>query len=166
MSGASHLPFVVQTGVILWVGDCGPLGRGPPLWKSLMECMSRNHLTSSIPSVILSSMNDFEGTLPQLTSAGDYDHLPIPLPGSSSSEKASLAVVLCDNKTICVLIETILHRSGMTQAEVCRRLGISSSNFNQYRLGRRMKPSVWWLARLIDVCGGRLFVEFPPRPIR
>ena len=90
---------------------------------------------------------------------------PIPLPSSSSPSTSNLAVVLLDERAIAVLIDQLLARAGLSQAEVCRRLAISPSSFNQYRLHRRANPSIKWLVRLVEMCGGHITVEFPSKPL-
>lgn len=88
---------------------------------------------------------------------------PIPIPSLSgpTARQATSVVLLDDENALAALIDQLLMRSGLSQREVCRRLGISESNFNQYRLKRRVKPSVWWLNRLAQVCGARLLIEWP-----
>lgn len=90
---------------------------------------------------------------------------PVPVPTVPASNPASIAVVLDDPKAVTSLIIQLLQRSGMSQAEMCRRLGIKPQSMQQYKAGRRMKPSAEWLARLVQVCGGRLLVEFPTTPL-
>ncbi len=95
---------------------------------------------------------------------------PFPLPslisGSSPLSPGAGVVVLSDPKTVAPLLEQLLSRSGLTVAEVCRRLDCSRSSFNQYRYCRRTRPSVQFLSRVVEVCGGRLMVELPARPLR
>lgn len=95
----------------------------------------------------------------------DPSFQPVPLPSTSASSPAPIAVVLNDPRAITNLISQLLGRSGMTQAEMCRRLGIKPQSMQQYKGGRRSKPSVEWFARLVSVCGGRLIVEFPTTPL-
>lgn len=98
-----------------------------------------------------------------LVPAGAY--APVPLPSTSASNPASIVVVLNDPRAVTNLISQLLARSGMSQAELCRRLGIRPQSLQQYRAGRRSKPSAEWLARLVQVCGGRMIVEFPTTPL-
>ena len=91
---------------------------------------------------------------------------PFVAPSSHQSEVSNLAPVLLDNRAIVALIDQLLARAGLSQAEACRRLGITPSSFNQYRLGRRQKPSMWWMVRLAQVCGARMFVEYPSTPLQ
>ena len=94
---------------------------------------------------------------------------PIPLPAqhqSGLSSTPNLSPVLLDDRAIGAVVEQLLARAGLTQAEACRRLGIQPSSFNQYRLGRRRRPSVRWLVRLAGICGGRILVEYPTEGVK
>ena len=90
---------------------------------------------------------------------------PLVLPSSHQSTSSNLSPVLLDDRAIIALIDQMLARAGLSQAECCRRLGISPSSFNQYRLGRRSRPSLWWMVRLAEVCNARLFIEYPSKPL-
>ena len=90
---------------------------------------------------------------------------PTIIPSSHQVSSSNLSAVLLDNRAIVALIDQLLARAGLSQAEACRRLGITPSSFNQYRLGRRCKPSMWWIVRLAEVCGAKVFVEFPSKPL-
>lgn len=85
---------------------------------------------------------------------------PPPLP-SSILPSSDVAVVLTDAESTARIVEQVLERAGMSQREVARRLGIQPQSLNQYVRSRRMNPSVEWLARLVEVCGGQLLVRFP-----
>ena len=86
-------------------------------------------------------------------------------PSSNYPTTSNLATVLLDHRAIVALIDQLLARAGFSQAEACRRLGINPTSFNQYRLGRRQKPSLWWVVRLAEVCGAKVLVEFPSKPL-
>lgn len=86
-------------------------------------------------------------------------------PSSNHSSSSNLAAVVLDDTAIAKLIDSLLTRAGLSQAEVCRRLGITPSSFNQYRLGRRVRPSLWWVVRLAEVCGAKVWVEYPHKPL-
>ena len=90
---------------------------------------------------------------------------PVITPSSASSSSQSLAAVLLDDRAIASLVEQLMARAGLSQAEICRRLKIDPTTFNQYRNGRRKRPSLWWMVRLAEVCGARLFIEWPSKPI-
>ena len=91
---------------------------------------------------------------------------PTPLPSQHTHTPTSdnLSVVLLDDRAIGAVVDQIMARAGLSQAEVCRRLGIHPTSFNQYRLGRRVRPSLWWVVRLAEVCGARVYVEYPSQP--
>jgi predicted transcriptional regulator len=85
------------------------------------------------------------------------------LPASSlATQRASILVILDDEKALTHLINQLLDRAGLSQAEVARRLGISKQGISQYRSLRRKKPSLQWFTKMVQVCGGRLSVDFPP----
>ena len=87
----------------------------------------------------------------------------IPSQSSQPTINPNTATVVLDNVAIAALVDQLLTRAGLSQAEVCRRLGIHPTSFNQYRLGRRVKPSLWWMTRLANVCGARIVIEFPTK---
>lgn len=92
--------------------------------------------------------------------------LPVPLPSSTGGTSTpSTAVVGQDARSIQRLVELLVERSGTPQAELARRLGITIQSLNQYVRGRRVEPSLRWMARLAEVCGARLVIEFPSRPL-
>lgn len=59
------------------------------------------------------------------------------------------------------VIQMILERAGLSQSEVARRLGIRQQSISQYQTARRANPSLIWVARLAEICGARLIVEWP-----
>lgn len=86
----------------------------------------------------------------------------IPLPSSSSSPPSHpRAVLVADDRAVSGLITLLLDRSGVSQHELARRLGIKVQSISQYKRGKRANPSVKWLARLVEAVGGKLYVEFP-----
>lgn len=88
----------------------------------------------------------------------------VPLP-SASPLAPTVLVVAPDDQAILSLIRLLLDKSGLTQAEVGRRTGTSQEAISFYRKGRVKRPSIQWLARLASVCGARLYIEFPSRPL-
>lgn len=86
----------------------------------------------------------------------------VPLPSSSSFPPSHpRAVLVADDRAVASLITLLLDRSGVSQHELARRLGIRVQSLAQYKRGKRSNPSVKWLARLVEACGGKLYVEFP-----
>lgn len=90
---------------------------------------------------------------------------PVPLPSLYSPAKPTTSVVLPDDRVVNSLIEQLLNRAGLPEAELARRLGIKRQSLNQYKISRRRRPSVQWLARLAEACGARLLIEFPAKPL-
>lgn len=98
----------------------------------------------------------------------DTPFIPTPIPSLSSSSTPSrpsltsrLSVVIPDDRGITSLIARLIDQSGLHQVELANRMGVCRQSVNQYRIGRRSNPSIQWLARLVNVCGGRLLIEFP-----
>ncbi len=58
------------------------------------------------------------------------------------------------------LIELLIQRSGVSQAELARRLGITPQALGQYVKAKR-RATFHWLVRLAQVCGARVTVDFP-----
>lgn len=93
------------------------------------------------------------------------DIIPVPFPSSSVRDTTPLTAVTADEESIIALIDQLLNRSGLSQRELSKRIGIDERNLSQYRHFRRRRPSVWWLARLATACGARLWIEWPTRPL-
>ena len=93
--------------------------------------------------------------------------IPFPLPSTSSTTPtSSLAVVVNDDRAIARLIEELLNRSNLTETELAERIGVARQSLHQYRSLRRKRPSIQWLARLVEAAGGRIYVEFPTRQLK
>ena len=84
-----------------------------------------------------------------------------PIPGVRRAEYSTPTIVLSHDKSVRVLIDELLRRSGLTQSEAARRLGINRSTIQKYRDGRVKRPSFAWFVRLAEVCGARVCVDFP-----
>lgn len=103
---------------------------------------------------------------PLLTLSDPPDDGPaiVPMPATSPFRQSSiLTPVVCDERAIGRLLETILHRSGMSIEEAARRLGVTSNSIRQYLAGRRRKPSLLWFVRLANLCGSSVEVRFPTK---
>lgn len=91
---------------------------------------------------------------------------PVPLPSTSAvpsfRSTSTLTPLVCDERAIGRLLETLIDRAGLSIEEVARRMGVASSNtVRQYLAGRRSKPSLLWFIKLATLCGARVTVEFP-----
>jgi hypothetical protein len=89
-----------------------------------------------------------------------------PLPSSQSSytpfhRTSPLTPLVCDRRAIQRLLETLLHRSGLSTREAGVRMGGSENSLRNYLKGRVGKPSLYWFVRLVEACGGRVLIEFP-----
>jgi lambda repressor-like predicted transcriptional regulator len=91
----------------------------------------------------------------------------VPIPASSSipafKSTSTLTPVVCDERAIGRLLETILHRSGLSIEEVSRRMGVTSNTIRQYLAGRRSRPSLLWFVKVAGLCGATVTVQFPDR---
>lgn len=87
------------------------------------------------------------------------------IPPSSASSPPSLprTVVVADDRAVASLISDLIERTGVSQHELARRLGIKVQSINQYKMAKRANPSIKWLMRLIEAGGGRLVVEYPEK---
>lgn len=87
------------------------------------------------------------------------------LPSNSTASvfrtSSSLTPLVCDERAIARLLETLLSRGGLTIGEASRRMGVTTNTIRQYLRGRRNKPSLIWFIRLADLCGAKVTIEFP-----
>ncbi len=117
-------------------------------------------------------LNIGPGVLPITTSdeSPDFSEVPlVPIPSTSTSSfrsTSSLTPVVCDERAIGRLLETLLHRAGLSVNEASRRLGVNTNTIRQYMAGRRSRPSLLWFVKLAILCGARVTIEFPERPVR
>lgn len=93
-----------------------------------------------------------------LSEAPNRKMIPQILP-SAPDPATRTAAVVADDRAVVYLIDQLILKSGLTQSEIARRLGIKLQSLNQYR--RRKRPGVVWLAKLAEACGGRLYMELP-----
>lgn len=104
---------------------------------------------------------------PLIAEPDDHSFGPVILPSLSTiplfASHSSLTPVVCDDRAIKVLLEALIERSGLSRAEICRRLGTTTNSLRQYLRGRRSKPSLKWFVRLAEACGARVTVELPTR---
>ena len=84
--------------------------------------------------------------------------IPQILPSRSDSLTSTSAIVP-DDRAVVYLIDQLIGKSGLSQSEIARRLGIKLQSLNQYR--RRRRPGLIWFAKLVTACGAELNVRFP-----
>lgn len=82
-----------------------------------------------------------------------------PLQPSRSDPSTGTSAIVPDDRAVVYLIDTLISRSGLSQSEIARRLGIKLQSLNQYR--RKRRPGLIWFAKLVTACGAELNVRFP-----
>lgn len=78
-------------------------------------------------------------------------------------QHTSLTPLVCDERAIAKLLETLISRSGKSLGVLSDSLGVTRNAVRQYIRGRRNKPSLIWFVRLAEACGARVSIEFPKR---
>lgn len=68
-----------------------------------------------------------------------------------------------DQKALASLIELLVIRSGVSQSELARRMGIKQQSLNQYLNQKRRNPTIGWLCRLATACGATVAIDLPRR---
>lgn len=95
----------------------------------------------------------------------DTSSIPTVIPSSSSSQsrqfQSRLVVVVGDDRAIVNLMDSLYRQSGLTQVELASRMGVSKQTINQYLRYRRRNPSILWLIRFANACGGQILIELP-----
>lgn len=90
---------------------------------------------------------------------------PTPVPSiesSTASPSSPARMVVGDDPTLIpILYREMIERSGLSAAEVARRMGQRPQAIDQYKCGYRDNPGLRLTARLAEACGARLVVEFP-----
>ena len=94
---------------------------------------------------------------------------PVPIPSSHvpASHSPTRIVVGDNDVSVKASIKALVARAGLSQAEISRRMGVTIQSIHQY-LGpsdKRVRPSIQWVARLAEVCGGRVVLELPSAPL-
>lgn len=82
------------------------------------------------------------------------------------ADRSYRAYVVSNDQIVNVIVRMIVERSGMKPSDIARRMDIQEQSLNQYRSGRRLRPTIQWLTRLAEVCGARIVVEWPDRKHR
>lgn len=89
---------------------------------------------------------------------------PIPSSIPQKPAEANLAVLSEDPRGFARLLELILSRAGISQNELALRLGINGSAIsNRKRIGN---PTIQWLVRIVNLCGGKVWVELPSQSLK
>lgn len=86
-----------------------------------------------------------------------------PLSYSSHHPSLPLTPIICDKRAIAGLLESFLDQAGLSKKEAAARLGVDVEAVRQYLNGRRVKPSLLWFIRFVNLCGGRVMVEWPAK---
>lgn len=96
-----------------------------------------------------------------LSSVGPY----VPVPSNSSipliRTSSSLTTLVCDERVISRLLQTLLHKGGLSVGEAARRMGVTTNSIRQYIRGRRNRPSLIWFIKFAELCGAKIIIEFP-----
>lgn len=103
----------------------------------------------------MDSQTDLPGTLPVI--------LPSKPPVYSSQPPTSLTSAILDSDGITRLLGALLDGSGITVEQAAARLGLSRNAVREYTGGRRANPTIRTFVRLVDMLGGRVWVDFPKR---
>ena len=100
-----------------------------------------------------------------LNDVGMPANMPVLVPSAASSANVAhrSVTVVNDDRALNALIERLFAASGLSKTELSNRLGIKLQSFNQYLRFRRRNPSVLWMVRLAESCGGHVVIEFPER---
>jgi hypothetical protein len=90
----------------------------------------------------------------------DPAYIPVPVLGTSA--RAGKVAYISDNPDIIAyMVDELVARSGLSKAEIARRMGSTPGTLGQYIYGRRRRPSFSFVARLAAACGARIKVEWP-----
>ena len=87
-----------------------------------------------------------------------------PLPSLHQDVPATDQLVLREASNLAKVVEELLERADLSQTAASKQLGITRQSLHQYVVSRRTSPSVQWLARLCNLCGAKLIVEWPQSP--
>ena len=89
---------------------------------------------------------------------------PLPPPADAIVPTETLLV---DEKAVTKLVQSMIHRSGMSINQIAAAMGTTRQSLNQYRFARRRRPSLQWISRLAKATGATIQVVFPqPKGIR
>lgn len=83
------------------------------------------------------------------------------LTAAQAVERPDKAAMPSDPALFGEMLDLILRKSGLTQAEVARRLASKPQSVHQYRTGVRPNPSLRWFLRFVHICGAKIVIELP-----
>lgn len=89
--------------------------------------------------------------------------LPASPPVYQAQQPTSLTSAILDSEGIARLLGALLEVSGMNVQQVSRRLGLSENCVREYTKGRRTNPTIRTFVKIVDMMGGRVWVDFPKR---
>jgi DNA-binding XRE family transcriptional regulator len=79
--------------------------------------------------------------------------------GTRAGRVVSLMPVLGDPRATVGLLEALLKHSGLSQAELARRLNVKRATVQQYKSGLRPGPSMKTVCAWAAACHARVVVE-------
>lgn len=89
----------------------------------------------------------------------------LPLPSSALSKPLpspaiNLSRSVVSEQSISGLLDRLLRGAGLSVREAAKRLEMNDESVRQYVRGRRNRPSLSWFIRFVELCGGRVILEF------
>src|SRR3954468_15120429 len=103
---------------------------------------------STSPEALIVDLSD---PSPPVEESGGSPFAVVPSTSSFPTFRStsSLTPLVCDERVIARLLETLISRSGMSLGLVADKLGVTPNAVRQYLKGRRNKPSLLWFVRLV-----------------
>ena len=91
-----------------------------------------------------------------------------PVPSSRRLHRGQrvAAAVVPDHQILKQLLRELRRRSGLTDAEIGRRMGVSRQAVTEVQhsfdtTDHKRRVSLLWAAKYAAICGGRFILEFP-----
>lgn len=107
-------------------------------------------------------MTDSTPTLPSPADAQARTPAPFIAPSQPHPAHQTISpIILADGRAIRGIVSMLLSKAGLSQVEASVRLGMSKQAINNVVRGRTKSPTLAWLAKLAQICGARLVLEFP-----
>lgn len=116
---------------------------------------------SKSPDALIDGLADSAPPLKAEPAGPTFSVVPSTSSFPTFRSSSSLTPLVCDERAIARLLETLISRSGMSIGLVADRMGVTTNAIRQYMRGRRTKPSLIWFIRLVEICGGSVKIEFP-----